>query len=153
VIVDRLGNRAVDAYVPPRVRQALEYLRTHDMARVPLGRHEIDGGRLVALVQEYTTRPVRECAWEAHRKYIDVQLVVSGRERMGHGPRASLAVLQPYDADRDVALFEPGAAFVTIVPGSYAIFGPEDVHAPGGAVDDAPAPVRKVVMKAAIEAV
>ena len=51
---------------------------------------------------------------------------------------------QAYDVDRDVSLFEPGAAFVTIGPGSYAIFGPEDVHAPGGAVTE-PEPVRKVV--------
>jgi YhcH/YjgK/YiaL family protein len=132
------------------VRQALEYLRTHDMSAVPVGRHEIDGDRLVALVQEYTTRPMDECAWEAHRKYIDVQFVVRGSERMGHAPRSSLVPRQAYDVDRDVSLFEPGAAFVTIGPGSYAIFGPEDVHAPGGAVTE-PEVVRKVVVKAIIE--
>jgi biofilm protein TabA len=120
------------------------------MFTVPVGRHEIDGERLIALVQEYTTRPVDECAWEAHRKYIDVQFVVRGSERMGHGARSSLVPRQAYDAERDVSLFEPGAAFVTVGPGSYAISGPEDVHAPGGAVRE-PEVVRKVVVKAIIE--
>jgi biofilm protein TabA len=150
VIVDRLGNRAVDAHLPPRVRQALEYLRTTDMAAVALGRHELDGDRLFALVQEYTTRPPDTCVWEAHRKYIDVQYVVQGAERMGHARLGQVAERAAYDPARDVVFFEPGNRFVTVGAGTFAIFGPDDVHAPCAAVAD-PLPVRKVVVKAAIE--
>jgi biofilm protein TabA len=150
MIVDRLGNRSVDAYVPPRVRQALEYLRTANMAAVPLGRHELDGDRLFAIVDEYTTRPAEECVWEAHRKYLDVQYVVHGAERIGHVPIERSGERVPYDAQRDVTLFYPGTQFVTLTAGMLAIFGPQDVHSPGVAVD-APRPVRKVVMKAAID--
>jgi biofilm protein TabA len=149
MIVDRLGNRAVDAHLPSRVRQALEYLRTTDMNAIQLGRHEIDGDRLFALVQEYTTRPANECVWEAHRKYIDVQYVVRGVERMGHAPLARMVVRTPYDPERDVTLFERGDAFVTVNEGAFAIFGPDDVHSPCVAAND-PAPVRKVVVKASI---
>lgn len=151
MIVDRLGNRAVDAHVPARVRQALDYLRTHDLHMVPLGRYELDGDRLFLLVQEYTTRPPHDCAWEAHRRYIDVQYVVAGTERIGHARLGGVAERQAYDAARDVALFEPGTSFVTIPAGTFAIFGPDDVHAPCGAVTS-PAPVRKIVVKAAIDA-
>ncbi|HEY7498696.1 MAG TPA: YhcH/YjgK/YiaL family protein [Vicinamibacterales bacterium] len=149
MIVDRLGNRAVDAHLPSRVRQALEYLRTTDMNAIQLGRHEIDGDRLFALVQEYTTRPARECVWEAHRKYIDVQYVVRGVERMGHAPLARMVVRAPYDPERDVTLFEGGDSFVTVNAGTFAIFGPDDVHSPCVAAPE-PAPVRKVVVKASI---
>lgn len=151
MIVDRLGNRAVDAHLPSRVRQALEYLRTTDMAAVALGRHELDGDRLFALVQEYNTRPPDACVWEAHRRYIDVQYVVRGSERMGHARLGQLAEREAYDPARDVAFFEPGDTFVTVPAGTFAIFGPDDVHAPCGAVA-APSPVRKVVVKAAIDA-
>jgi biofilm protein TabA len=146
MIADRLANRSVDDRVPARVRQALEYLRTTDMAAIPPGRHELDGDRLFALVQEYTTRPADECVWEAHRKYIDIQYVVRGAERIGHHARAQAVEREPYDPVRDVALFEPGASYVTVTAGGFAIFGPEDVHSPGVALGD-PATVRKVVVK------
>jgi biofilm protein TabA len=150
MIVDRLGNRSVDGHLPARVRQALEYLRTTNLIAIPAGRHDVDGDRLFALVQDYVTRPVEQCVWEAHRKYIDVQYVVKGVERMGHAQLSKMIEREPYDLSRDVTFFEPGAASVTLTAGTYAIFGPEDVHAPGGAVDQ-PAPVRKVVVKAAID--
>jgi biofilm protein TabA len=150
MIVDRLGNLSVDGRVPPRVRQALEYLRTADLPAAVPGRHDIDGDRLFALVQDYRTRPVEECAWEAHRKYIDVQYVVRGVERIGHARLSQAAERHAYDPSRDVALFEPGTAFLTLEAGGFAIFGPEDVHAPGGAVET-PSAVRKVVVKAAID--
>jgi len=149
MIVDRLGNRSVDAHVPPRVGQALEYLRTTDLAVVPLGRHEIDGDRLVALVQEYETRLPADCVWEAHRRYVDVQYVVRGAERMGHASIADVVPRVAYDAEKDVALFEPGSRFVTVSAGMVAIFGPDDVHSPGHA-DGNPQPVRKVVVKVEI---
>lgn len=151
MIVDRLGNRAVDADLPPRVRQALEYLRTTNMAAVAIGRHELDGDRLFALVQEYNTRPPDACVWEAHRRYIDVQYVVHGAERMGHARLGQVAEREAYDPARDVAFFEPGTKFVTVPAGTFAIFGPDDVHAPCGALAE-PSAVRKVVVKAAIDA-
>ena len=149
MIVDRLGNRSVDAHVPARVRLALEYLRTTDLAAVPLGRHEIDGDRLFALVQEYETRLPADCVWEAHRRYVDVQCVVRGAERMGHAPIDDVVPRVAYDAEKDVALFEPGSRFVTVSAGMVAIFGPDDVHSPGNA-DGNPQPVRKVVVKVEI---
>src|SRR5919108_761867 len=149
MILDRLGNRAVDSYLPPRVRQALEYLRTTDVQALQIGRHEIDGDRLFALVQEYTTRPASECVWEAHRKYIDVQFVVRGVERIGHAPLAKMVERTPYDPERDVAFFERGESFVTLNAGTFAIFGPDDVHSPCGSAGE-PTKVRKIVVKASV---
>jgi YhcH/YjgK/YiaL family protein len=101
-----------------------------------------------ALVQEYTTRKSNECKWEAHRMYFDVQYVVRGAERMGYANIAGARELEPYDAARDVAFFEPGEDYVTVREGMVAIFGPEDVHAPCGAAGQ-PTPVRKIIVKVA----
>jgi YhcH/YjgK/YiaL family protein len=150
MIIDRLDNRDAALHMPPRVRQALDYLRTTDLKSLPVGRHDLDGDRLFALVQDYTTRPEADCVWEAHRKYIDIQCVVHGVERMGIADLATAREREPYDPSRDVAFFEPGRDSVVVPAGMFVIFWPDDVHAPGGAVDDqAPVAVRKVVVRAA----
>jgi biofilm protein TabA len=151
MIIDRLANPSPLFQLPARLARALEYLRATDLVSVPIGRHDLDGDRLFALVQEYTTRAADECVWEAHRKYIDVQVVVVGVERMGYANLAEMRERDAYDATRDVTFFEPGESFVIIPGGTFAIFGPEDVHSPGHAAGQ-PAPVRKVVIKAMLSA-
>jgi biofilm protein TabA len=152
MLIDRLDNRDAGSDMPPRLRHALDFLRTTDLQSLALGRHDLDGDRLFALVQDYTTRAADQCVWEAHRKYIDVQCVVAGAERMGIADLASATVREPYDSARDVALFEPGLDSVIVSAGMFAIFWPDDVHSPGGVVDNvAPGAVRKIVIKAAVD--
>lgn len=134
--------------LPPRLKRAVEYLRTTNLSALSVGRHELDGDRLFALVQEYTTRKPDECMWEAHRMYIDVQYVVRGAERMGYANLAQARERDAYDAARDVAFFEPGDDYITVREGMVAIFGPEDVHAPSCALGH-PGPVRKIIVKVA----
>lgn len=150
MIIDRLGSRFSMAALPPRLREALEWLRATDVRALATGRHAIDGDNLFALVQDYTTKDPGACRWEAHRMYTDVQYVVSGAERIGFSNIASARELEPYDAARDVAFFEPGDDYVTIRAGMFAVFTPDDVHAPCGAAGR-PGSVRKIVMKAAID--
>jgi biofilm protein TabA len=148
MIVERLENQAAASHLPPLLRQGLDWLRGRDLNALPEGRHDIDGDRIFALVQEYTTRSAAECRWEAHRKYTDIQYVVRGAERIGYMNIADTRQTDPYDPARDVAFFEPGEDFVTVHAGMFAIFTPEDVHAPCGAAG-APGRVRKIVLKIA----
>ena len=150
MIIDRLANESPVYQLPSRLTRALEYLRATDMRSVALGRHDLDGDHLFALVQEYTTRTADQCVWEAHRQYIDVQFVVTGAERMGIASLGQMREREAYDSARDVAFFEPGSEFVTIRAGMFAIFGPDDVHSPCHAAGQ-PALVRKVVVKAAVD--
>jgi YhcH/YjgK/YiaL family protein len=152
MIIDRLSNPFPLFELPKRLARALEYLRTTDMRSVALGRHDLDGDSLFALVQEYTTRAADQCVWEAHRRYVDVQFVVTGAERMGYASLETMREREAYDPARDVAFFEPGSEFVTIRAGLFAIFGPEDVHSPCHAAGE-PGVVRKVVVKAAVDGI
>jgi YhcH/YjgK/YiaL family protein len=151
MIIDRLANESPLYQLPSRLARALEYLRATDMRAVALGRHDLDDDQLFALVQEYTTRTADQCVWEAHRRYIDVQFVVTGAERMGIASLGQMREREAYDSARDVAFFEPGSEFVTIRAGMFAIFGPEDVHSPCH-VAGHPGLVRKVVIKAMLNA-
>jgi YhcH/YjgK/YiaL family protein len=150
MFIDSLANTAVTDALPPRLKRAVEYLRTTDLSTLAAGRFDVDGDRIFALLQDYTTRPAAETKWEAHRRHIDVQCVLAGSERMGYQHLSRATVTEPYDPDRDVAFFQPGTDFLTVSAGMYAIFWPDDVHAPQGAAGE-PASVRKVVVKVLVE--
>ena len=135
--------------VPAEVARAMELAAEMDWAALPIGRHALNGDRVFAIVDEYTTKPASQCPLEAHRRYHDVQLIVRGRERIGIAPLAGLRVIEPYDPSRDVAFFDGPYETITLEAGSAAVFTPADAHAPQMAVDQ-PEPVRKVVLKVAV---
>jgi YhcH/YjgK/YiaL family protein len=146
MIIDSLLDTALENSFAADLRQALDYLRRTDLEALPPGRHDIDGDRLFALLQDYTTRSPDRCVWEAHRRHIDVQYVVHGMERMGYLPLANAREREPYDPERDVAFFDPGTDYVTVPAGMFVVFMPSDVHSPSVAAG-APSAVRKVVVK------
>ena len=149
MVLDRLDNAALYAGLHPRLAQAFDFLRSTDLARLPLGRHTIAGDELFAITQEYRTRPADEGFWESHRRFIDVQVVVAGKERMGYANLATLAVRKPYDEEKDLIVFDGTGDFFTVSAGMFTIFTPHDAHMPCLAVGE-PATVRKVVVKVAV---
>jgi biofilm protein TabA len=119
-----------------------------------VGRHEIAGDAVYAIAQRYQTRPVAGMQVEAHRRYIDVQYLVSGGELIYWAPLHECThTTQPYDAVKDLALFTLPAAAVpaTLRAGQFMILFPDDAHAPCCCIDS-PAEVVKVVVKVEIDA-
>ncbi len=148
MVLDRLARASLYSGLSPILQRALTYLSETDWERVASGRMDFEGDDLFALVSDYDTRPSSEVPWEAHRRYIDVQYVHRGCERLGHAASDQLA-MGDYDADRDLVTAAGDGAFVTLPAGSFAILWPDDVHRPGIALDR-PQPVRKVVLKVAV---
>ncbi|MDR3711112.1 MAG: YhcH/YjgK/YiaL family protein [Capsulimonadaceae bacterium] len=130
------------------IAKALRIISSEDLSARAIGRYEIDGDNLVMLVQEYDTRKRSEGVWEAHRKYIDLQLVLTGEESMGRADIADLHSRKPYDAALDVELFDGDGDYFRVPAGSFAIFFPNDAHMPCLATEES-AKVRKVVFKIA----
>ena len=148
MILDLLANASLYRGLPARLVAALEFLAATDLAALPLGKTVIDGERLFALVQEYAPNPASVLKYEAHRRYWDVQYVVSGVERMGWNTLGRMALSQPHDAERDVAFFTGSGDTFLVPAGTFAIFGPHDVHMPGIEPGGVAVPtVRKVVVK------
>ena len=83
MIVDRIENAELYTALSPRIAMALRALRDTDLATREVGRYELDGDRVFALIHRYETKPVEKGIWEAHRKYIDVQYVARGDEQKG----------------------------------------------------------------------
>lgn len=160
MILDRLSRRGLYRGLHRRLDAALEWLATIDATALATGRHDLEGtgpasDGLFALVQDYTTRPVEELRYEAHRRYWDVQYVASGVERIGWGPRPEsdddrggpLELAEPHSVERDVAFFRGAGQLLLVPAGHFAIFAPTDVHLPC-AIADSPCAVRKIVIKA-----
>ncbi len=152
MILDCLPQWRRYATTLPGLAKAFEYLQTLD-AGCPNGRYELDGDRMYCLVQRYRTKPREQAAFEAHRKYVDVQFMLAGRETILWAPLAALTtVTQPYDSSRDIGFFAPvtgapvtGATPVQLGVQQFAILFPEDGHAPGVEADGAMEVVKAVV--------
>ncbi len=146
LIADTLRNSARYRSLGDRISSALSLLVENDFETMELGKHEVDSVSLFYSVQSYTTKPRGQGAWESHRKYIDVQYIVEGIERIGWAPISVLSVIKPYDAEIDASLYEGDGDFIVARQGTFLVLWPEDAHMPGIAVTD-PRQVRKVVVK------
>lgn len=152
MILDHLRFWKRYASLQPRIQAALDYLQGSDFARLDDGRYHLDGESIVAIVSRYQTKALADAVWESHRRYIDVQYVAEGHERFGYVPLdRGGAITTPYNADRDVVFYEPAEDTLRLTAGHFAIFYPEDIHAPGLATDlKTPSDVLKVVVKVAV---
>lgn len=148
MILDNLPQWPRYRVLGARFEQGFRYLETVN-AQTPLGRHDLAGNDLYAMVQTYPTKPVEQCCFEARRHYADIQLIIAGREPILWAPLAALTTVpQPYDTGKDVAFFgAPATATLLLLgAGQFAVFFPEDGHAPSAAWGGA-GEVRKVVVK------
>ena len=149
-------DAAASAYktYPKAIQRALEYLRSHDFTKMEDGTYPIEGQKIYAKLQRYETRLMESCRPETHQKYIDIQYVVEGEEYLGWCPFSpDLKEEAPYDEKADVTVYEklvPDSNLV-LLPGSFAVLYPEDVHRPCCAVEGGPAPVTKVVVKVSVD--
>ena len=124
---------------------ALEYIAKTDFTDLELGKYEVDGDNIYFMVQEYETHPLTAVA-EAHEKYIDIQLVLSGVEYMGVAPISCEKKLVQVKEGKDCSLYECESDQVTLNPGRFAVLYPKDSHKPGVAKGE-PTQVRKIVVK------
>ncbi len=147
MILDTLKNAARYAGLRLGCSEAFGFLDQPGLAELPDGKYEITGDRVYAIVERRPGRLVTEGRLEGHRKYIDVQYVISGEESMGWSPREGLEPAVAYDEARDLEFFagQP-ESMVRVPPGSFAVFLPTDAHLP--LVGDGP--IHKVVVKIAI---
>lgn len=146
MIADTLTNASRYAALHPAFAHAFAWLAAFDPA-VGDGNHDIGHG-CEARVMTYRTSP-GERKWESHRRMIDIQFVVRGRERVEVAAAASLGAATAYDPVNDVTFYDgapAGASSALVAAGDFTIFFPHDGHRPGLAAD-APDDVRKIVIK------
>ena len=118
------------------------------------GRYELSGGAYVN-VSTYTTAPKEEKLFEAHRKYIDIQMIISGSELVCieslEDMRSGKCVM-PYSDKDDAELYAMNllGKDIHFGEGDVFVFNPEDAHCPG-IMAGSPSEVKKAVVKLPIQ--
>ncbi len=150
MIFSSLENLAQDrAVLTPALLKGMEFLKNNDLAALAVGKYEIDGTDIFALVQENQTVPKAEKRAEAHHKYIDIQFMVSGTEVMGFALHNDAnQVVEDKLAEKDNIFFKDptGEMDLVVGAGQYAVFFPKEVHRPGCSYG-VNATIKKVVVK------
>ncbi len=151
MIADTLAQTARYLGLDPRLDRGLRALARLAADPPADGRRELEGEELWAGISSYQTVEPADKLFEAHRRYVDIQAVLSGGELLYWAPLAGLAARRAYSEAEDIALYENppgGGAGLLLEPGSFVVLFPQDAHKPGCRLRAGPGlPVRKLVLK------
>lgn len=132
MILDKISNSGRIEALHPGLKTLFDYIKSHDLNALPMGRTELDGNRVFINRAEPELLPREKQAIEVHRAYIDVHIPLDRTETIGWKSLADLGTPRaPFDTDADFALYDEAAeSYVDVHPGEFLIVFPEDGHAP-----------------------
>lgn len=133
---------------PDLWKAAFQFLG-QDLTKIEPGKYRLAGDDVYASVNDYQTKLPEDANWEAHRKYIDLQYIISGEEMMGILPLEKTVMPEEYNESKDLIFFgEAVGEQYLATPDTFFLFFPSDAHRPSMQTDS-PEPVRKLVIKIA----
>ena len=144
MILDSLSNIGKYVVLNPLFQDVVDYIHNNDLASKPEGKELINGEDVFANINVIKGKTKEQAKLETHNQMIDIQIPVSDAETMGYTPRVDLKE-QPYNAEKDITFYDGLAQqYVTVYPGMFVIFFPEDGHAPAIAETES---LKKVIFK------
>ncbi len=149
MIKDRLEHASSYYGISENLKKGFEWLKNNDMQNIMDGKYVIDGDKLFANVQSYNTK--EDAPFEGHRKYIDIQYMIKGVEKIGVVDYKNCSTIENYNEEKDIEFLkinvEPN--YQTLKEGDFLVFFPQDAHQP--ALDfKEKLFVKKVIVKVAI---
>ena len=150
MVVDTFAQRARYLHLHPAFAQAFEFAASQDLGALPAGRHVLDGERLYLSIDHKEGRGRSGARLESHRRYIDIQLTIDGAEEIGWRPLSCCAPSAAgFDEGRDIAFYDDlPDSWLSVPRGRFAIFFPDDAHAPLGGTGL----LKKAIFKVALTA-
>ncbi len=145
MILDSLLNADKYINLHPRFAKAFEFIKSQDLETLEVGKYPIDGSELHASVSEKDGYTREDAKFEAHNNWLDIQVCPKGKEQIGWSARQRVSTPKgEYNAEKDVTFFsDKPDTYFTLQAGQFAIFYPEDVHAP----QIGEGPIKKLVVK------
>ncbi|KAA6344742.1 Toxin-antitoxin biofilm protein TabA [termite gut metagenome] len=133
MIIDTLDNLEKYVSLNPLFAEAAKYVETHDLNLLEPGKIELRGKDLIVIIAKITPKTNGEAKLETHYEYIDIQIPLSGVEIMGYTAKKDcMPANAPYNKEKDVTFFDGlSDSYIAVKPGMFAIFFPQDGHAPG----------------------
>lgn len=150
MIKDSIKNIEQYFGLSERFKLGLEYLKDADWSEIEDGRHELLGSEVYVNVQKYLSKYPSDAEFEAHKKYVDIQYIINGSEKIEVCDAEHFSPLSDYDIEKDIIFLLPKESsspeFFTLCADEFLILMPGEVHKPSLAVD-VPINVRKAVVK------
>lgn len=144
MIIDTLDNSEKYINLHKDFKLVFDFLNTHNLNDIECGKHELRGNEVFFNLQEYHTKSVQKL--EAHRKYIDIQVIASGKEYMGYTNIDNTTAAENYDEEKDVIFLNGSVDKIKADNKTFLIFYPEDAHMPALSINE-PQYVKKAIFK------
>ena len=145
MIFDTIDKFVLYETCNPHFVKVTRFLKKLNGKHFPAGKLAIDD-TVFASVNTYEPKSAEQCTGEAHEKYVDVQVVLEGKEMIGHCPR-SLCSCGAYDEQRDYMESSGPMQFTALGPGHFMVLFPHDAHMPGVQGTGSSKQVTKMVIK------
>ncbi len=149
-----ISRSLIRAVCPPPLKRRSIFCAPPTSTPLDPGVVEIDGKNIYAQIIDLTTREAVENRPEVHSRYIDIQFLAWGEEKIGIAiDTGNNKVSESLLEQRDIIFYHDSEheSFIEMIPGSYAIFFPQDVHRPA-CNKNATTAIRKIVVKVALAA-
>lgn len=133
MIVDTLQNASKYFSIHPLFEKAFDYIQNTDLSASVDGKSDIaDGLKAIISKAPGKSKETSLSKFECHNKNIDIQVCINGTETIGWKPREKCVTPNGgYNAEKDVQYYHDAPdTFFQLMNGQFAIFFPEDVHAP-----------------------
>jgi YhcH/YjgK/YiaL family protein len=131
MIFDKIANAGLYKGMHPSMDKAIDFMMTADLHALPLGRTVIDGDRVFINKMQATTAPAEEKQFEVHRKYLDIQIDLSGQETIETGDR-DVFFCADFSEEKDVGFAHcPAIAACTLGNGTFTVCMAGEPHKPG----------------------
>ena len=149
MIKDKLSNANRYYNLSKGIKEGLEYLKNNDISNLKDGRYEINGDKLFININSYTSKD--DADWESHTKYIDIQYIKIGEEKIGICDRKDCVPKTVYDEEKDIEFLTGNKdSFYKMEENDFMIIFPNELHKPGIKVNENKY-VKKAIIKVAVE--
>jgi len=150
MIIDKIENAGDYGSISDKLMAGFDFLLNNKLEELPDGKHSIDGNSIYVLLSTYVTQKETEKLFEAHKKYIDIQYIISGRETIYWSLIENLTSKGEYSEQKDIVFLEgENITGLPMIKNNFCIFFPQDAHKPGCILGKAEK-VKKVVVKVLI---
>ena len=145
MIIDSLEKLSYYSVLNPLFEDVLAFIANNDLDQLSEGKHEIKGDDLFVNIAVAKGKTKEDAVLETHDEMIDIQIPLSGNETYGYTPRRYLPEGE-YNKAKDITKLPdtPADDYVTCRPGMFAIFFPQDGHAPCISEEEG---IRKAIFK------
>ncbi len=145
MILDTIDNSSLYMTINDHIKKGLKYIQDTDLINLKPGKYDLGEG-IFGIISEYNTKPIENCRPEAHKKFIDIQYIINGEEKIGYAPLSDQVPSVAYNEENDIVFFNEKTSLSILSAGFFAVYFPTDIHQPCIMIDS-PKPIKKLVIK------